>query len=99
MLQPIEERQTDQVVVERGTVPVDDLFEKLRAASCNDGAVDLQRLLAGQPQVTDGPCDGFELYKVGDARVVEGHSLWNPRLATPVHGAVAKTGPPDVQGR
>lgn len=63
----IEERRTDQVVVERGTVPVDDLFEKLRAASCNDGAVDLQRLLAGQPQVTDDPCDGFELYKVGDA--------------------------------
>lgn len=40
---------TDQVVVERGTVPVDDLFEKLRTESCNDGAVDPDRLLAGLP--------------------------------------------------
>ena len=63
----IEERLSDQVVVERGTVPVDDLFDKLRAASCNDGAVDVDRLLAGLPQVTDDPRDGFELYRVGDA--------------------------------
>ena len=63
----IEARRTDQVVVERGTVPVDDLFDKLRAASCNDGAVDVDRLLAGLPQVTDDPRDGFELYRVGDA--------------------------------
>ncbi len=63
----IEERRTDQVVVEHGTVPVDGLFEELKAASCNDGAVDLDRLLASLPQVTDDPGGGFELYKVGDA--------------------------------
>ena len=63
----IEARRADQVVVERGTVPVDDLFDKLKPASCNDGAVDLDRLLAGLPQVTDDPRDGFELYRVGDA--------------------------------
>ena len=63
-----EARRTDQVVVERGTVPVDDLFEKLKAASCNDGVADLEKLLAGLPQTVNGPRDGrFELYKVGDA--------------------------------
>ena len=62
------ERLSDQVVVERGTVPADDLFEELRPGSCNDGAVDPARLLAGLPQTADGRSDGgFELYKVGDA--------------------------------
>ena len=64
----IETRRTEQVVVERSTVPVDDLFESLKAASCNDGVADLTKLLAGLPQTAGGPSDGrFELYKVGDA--------------------------------
>ena len=63
-----EERLADQMVVERGTVPVDDLFEALRAASCNDGSIETERLLAGLPQLTgDRQNDGYELYKVGDA--------------------------------
>ena len=61
----IEERLSDQVVVEHGTVPDDGLFEKLKSESCNNGAMDMDRLLAGSPQVADGA--GFELYKVGDA--------------------------------
>ena len=64
----IEERLSDQVVVERGTVPADGLFEELRSGSCNNGALDLARLLAGLPQAANGRHDrGFELYKVGDA--------------------------------
>ena len=64
----LEERLSDQVVVERGTVPVDGLYKELKAESCNNGAVDMDRLLAGLPQVADGGRDaGFELYKVGDA--------------------------------
>ena len=63
-----EERLSDQVVVERGTIPVDDLFEELREASCNNGSVDMERLLAGLPQLTDDlQKNGYELYKVGDA--------------------------------
>ena len=63
-----EERLWDQVVVERGTVPVDDPFEELQPGSCNNGAVDVARLLAGLPQTANGRRDrGFELYKVGDA--------------------------------
>jgi 2,4-dienoyl-CoA reductase-like NADH-dependent reductase (Old Yellow Enzyme family) len=63
-----EERLSDQVVVERGTFPVDELFDELRADSCNNGAADMDKLLAGLPQVSaDQPKNGFELYKVGDA--------------------------------
>jgi 2,4-dienoyl-CoA reductase-like NADH-dependent reductase (Old Yellow Enzyme family)/thioredoxin reductase len=63
-----EERLTDQVVVEQGTVPVDDLFEALRAKSRNNGCVNMDRLLAGEPQYSaDDKGSGFELFKVGDA--------------------------------
>jgi 2,4-dienoyl-CoA reductase-like NADH-dependent reductase (Old Yellow Enzyme family) len=64
----LEERLSDQVIVERGTVPVDQLFDELRADSCNNGAADMDKLLAGLPQVSaDQRKNGFELYKVGDA--------------------------------
>jgi len=64
----VEERLSDQVVVEHGTVPLDDLFEALRAESSNNGHVDMDRLLAGQPQVSNGEGgDGFQLFRVGDA--------------------------------
>ena len=64
----VEERLSDQVVVEHGTVPLDDLFEELRAQSCNNGSVDMDRLLAGQPQTpVDERGDGYELFRVGDA--------------------------------
>lgn len=63
-----EERIVDQVVVERGTVPRDALFEDLRAASNNDGRTDIDELLAGQPQtMAFGQSEGFTLFKVGDA--------------------------------
>ncbi len=59
---------TDQVVVEHGTVPLDDLFEALRAESCNNGSMDMDRLLAGQPQKSpDESENGYELFRVGDA--------------------------------
>jgi 2,4-dienoyl-CoA reductase-like NADH-dependent reductase (Old Yellow Enzyme family) len=64
----VEERLADQVVVERGTVPLDSLYQKLRAESSNNGTADMDRLLAGEPQ--SGPTkqgDGFVLYRVGDA--------------------------------
>ncbi len=64
----VEVRLIDQVVVEHGTVPLDDLYEELRAASCNNGNVDMDRLLAGQPQMTaDDHDSGFQLFRVGDA--------------------------------
>jgi len=63
-----EERTSDQVIIERGTVPVDDLFEDLRAASSNNGTTDMDRLLAGKSQRCPGETgDGYELFRVGDA--------------------------------
>lgn len=61
----VEERLSDQVVVERGTIPVDDLFEDLRAESGNNGVTDMDKLLARQSQ--DERADGYELFRVGDA--------------------------------
>ncbi|MCH7507327.1 MAG: NADH:flavin oxidoreductase [Proteobacteria bacterium] len=64
----VAERLTDQVVVEHGTVPLDDLYEELKAQSCNNGSVDMDRLLAGQPQISPiERGDAYELFRVGDA--------------------------------
>ena len=64
----VEERLTDQVVVEHGTVPLDDLYEALRTASCNNGCMNLDRLLTGLPQNSrEERGNGYELFRVGDA--------------------------------
>jgi len=57
-----------QVVVEHGTLPVDDLFHALRGRSANDGVSDIDALLAGRRQLPTPPADGqFELHRIGDA--------------------------------
>lgn len=63
-----QEIETGQVVVERGTVPVDDVFHGLRASSRNNGVTDIAALLRTEPQpYSDGNGDGFTLFRVGDA--------------------------------
>ncbi len=54
-----------QVIVERGTAPVGELFEALRPFSGNDGFTEIEPLLAGAPQPRPRP--GFELHRIGDA--------------------------------
>ena len=44
------ELTASQVVIERGTVPVDEMFHALRAASANDGVTDIDALLERQTQ-------------------------------------------------
>lgn len=61
------EMSTGQVVVEHGTVPVDELFQHLRGRSLNQGVTDLAALLAGAPQRHDQAQGGFELHRIGDA--------------------------------
>ena len=61
------QRQADQVVVEHGTLPADDLYRQLRNRSCNDGVTSIEPLLAGKPQPSSQSGDGFELYAIGDA--------------------------------
>jgi 2,4-dienoyl-CoA reductase-like NADH-dependent reductase (Old Yellow Enzyme family) len=58
-------RTVDQVVVEHGTLPNDELYHALAPGSANGGAIDYPALLAGQPQPYDG--DGYQLFRVGDA--------------------------------
>ncbi len=59
----------DQVIIEHGTVPFDDLYKDLRGHSRNDGVTDLEALLNGEPQPTAehrGP-GKFLLYRIGDS--------------------------------
>lgn len=60
------ERRIDQVVVNHGTRPPDDLYLELQPLSANGGAVDYPALLAGQPQPA-APAGGFQLFRIGDA--------------------------------
>src|SRR5690606_40267448 len=58
--------EVDQVIIEQGTIPFNDLFESLRPHSSNDGVTDIEALVAvqAQPRARDA---GFELHRVGDA--------------------------------
>jgi NADPH-dependent 2,4-dienoyl-CoA reductase/sulfur reductase-like enzyme len=62
------ERVVDQVVVNHGTVPLDDLYFELRPQSKNDGAVEHQDLITGKPQnIVTNPAGRFQLFRIGDA--------------------------------
>lgn len=56
----------DHVVVEQGTVPMDDLYRDLCANASNDGVTDLEAFIQAAPQPVK--CEeGFELHRIGDA--------------------------------
>lgn len=67
-----QERLVDTVVINRGTLPLDELYFTLKPSSANLGAVDYASLIAGRAQ-RDGthakrnPQGQFELYRIGDA--------------------------------
>jgi len=62
------EAQYDQVVVNYGTLPLDDLYLELRPQSSNLGEVDYDALIAGQPQaVRRNAAGAFQLFRIGDA--------------------------------
>lgn len=61
-------RHVDQVVVNHGTLPLDELYFELKPHALNLGAVDYDALIAGQPQtVVRNPEGRFRLYRIGDA--------------------------------
>ncbi len=63
-----EERSFDQIVVNHGTVPMDELYFELRPHSSNLGAVDQDALVEGHPQtVVANPDGAFRLFRIGDA--------------------------------
>ena len=58
--------EADTVVIENGTVPVNEVFDNLRSLSSNQGIMDFNALSKGIPQPgLDG--DGFALFRIGDA--------------------------------
>ena len=62
------ERAVDQVVVEHGTVPNDDVYTALKAASVNDGALDLEAFSRVEPQtLVSNPHGLYRLLRIGDA--------------------------------
>jgi hypothetical protein len=62
------ERIVDQVVVEHGTIPVDELYHDLAPQSQNHGQTDLRALIAGQPQTIVANQHGtYQLFRIGDA--------------------------------
>jgi N-methyl-L-proline demethylase len=62
------ERLFDQVVVNQGTLPLDELYFELKPHSRNEGAVDYDALIAGHRQeIASNPGGGFQLFRIGDA--------------------------------
>lgn len=65
---PEQERVVDQVVVNHGTIPLDELYFALKPMSRNGGAVDYGALLAGRPQILAANHQSpFRLFRIGDA--------------------------------
>lgn len=60
-------RNFDQVVVNHGTLPLDDLYFALKPASVNLGAVDYEAFIDRKPQTMAGGPEGFQLFRIGDA--------------------------------
>jgi NADPH-dependent 2,4-dienoyl-CoA reductase/sulfur reductase-like enzyme len=62
------EKRFDQIVVNHGTIPMDDLYFELKPLSSNLGAIDYDDLIAGRPQKSARNADGaFALFRIGDA--------------------------------
>lgn len=58
----------DQVVLNYGTMPLDDLYFDLQDQSSNGGAVDHEALINGKPQTLVRNTSGtFQLFRIGDA--------------------------------
>ncbi|OED47192.1 N-methylproline demethylase [Rhodobacteraceae bacterium (ex Bugula neritina AB1)] len=58
----------DQVILNYGTLPLDDLYFKLKEASVNRGEVDQTALTNGLPQaIQSNPAGRFQLFRIGDA--------------------------------
>ncbi|WP_145107723.1 N-methyl-L-proline N-demethylase HpbA [Cereibacter sediminicola] len=62
------ERLVDQVVVNHGTRPLDELYFELKPLSSNLGEVDYEALATSRPQgVSRNPAGRFRLFRIGDA--------------------------------
>ena len=63
-----QEKEYDQIVVNHGTTPLDDLYFELLPHSSNAGEVDYDNLIANEPQTNHKNEAGqFQLFRIGDA--------------------------------
>ncbi|MDQ2094534.1 NADH:flavin oxidoreductase [Rhodalgimonas zhirmunskyi] len=64
----VSEKLYDQIVVNCGILPMDELYFELKPLSKNLGEVDYEALISGAPQDVQRSSGGaFELYRIGDA--------------------------------
>ena len=61
------EAHYDQVVVNHGTLPLDQVYFALKPHASNLGAVDHGALIDGRKQALKGGPKGFQLFRIGDA--------------------------------
>jgi hypothetical protein len=62
------ERTIDQVVINHGTIPLDDIYFDLKPGSSNLGEMSHDQLLTGQAQsVARNPDGAYQLFRIGDA--------------------------------
>ncbi|MCA1338279.1 FAD-dependent oxidoreductase [Pseudooceanicola marinus] len=59
----------DDVIVDHGSLPFDELYQDMRGQSVNNGETHLDQLLAlePQPQQPEEPGKGYVMYNIGDA--------------------------------
>ena len=63
-----EEHLVDQIIVEHGTLPLDELYFELKPNSINGGEVDYRALIQGQAQTVQRNPEGqYKLFRIGDA--------------------------------
>jgi len=61
-------KEADQIVVDHGSTPVDDLYFELKPSSLNLGEIDHKALLNNRPQTLVGNRHGrYRLFRIGDA--------------------------------
>ncbi len=61
-------RDFDQIVVNHGTIPMDDIYFDLKPQSSNLGELDQAAFIAGKPQQISANSNGdFQLFRIGDA--------------------------------
>ena len=62
------DKNYDQIIVNKGVVPMDDLYFDLKPLSNNFGEVNYEALIEGREQtVQNNPEGTFQLFRIGDA--------------------------------
>lgn len=62
------QRTVDQIIVNHGTIPLDDLYFELKPGSKNLGEVSYDELISGAPQTVErNPAGSYQLFRIGDA--------------------------------